>query len=169
MSIDYVAQSLGIIASGIIIYAFTHKSDERLKFVLIIANIFFAAHFFMLEAYAGMFVTLLNCARVAFSIKFHKSNNMMLFFMGVYLLTGYLVFENIFDLMPILSSLVGTYSMFKLSGIKLRLLGMLGSGSWLIYAIVFHSIGGMITEVAIITINLHTIFRLNRDRKEKTA
>ena len=164
----FLAQAIGILATVFVILSFNQKIDNRLKTYLIIGNLFFAVHFCMLGAFAGMFVNILNAFRVGFSIKFHKSTNMMLVFMGAYLLTAYLIYEELFDLLPILSALLGTFSMFKLSGIKMRLLGLVGSSAWLTYGIIYQSIGGIITETSVIILNLSTIFRLSRDGKKAT-
>ena len=165
-SYGVIAQAVGIVASGFIIFSFNQKIDNHLKIYLIIGNMLFATHFSMLGAYAGMCVTTLNVFRVSFSIKFHKSTKMMLGFMTVYILTGIFIYKEMFDLLPIFSSLLGTFSMFKLSGIKLRLLGMFGSSAWLTYGIIFHSIGGIITETSALILNSSTIYRLIRDKRK---
>lgn len=167
LTYDFFAQAVGVLASAIVVFSFSRKHDDHLKFFIIFGNILFAAHFFMLDAYAGMLINMINAFRVGFSIKFHKSNWMMWFFLGVYLIAGYVVYEEPKDLLPVLSSLLGTYSMFKLSGIKLRLVGMIGASSWLTYAIISHSIGGMITEIGIMLSNSATIIRLMKDKKHK--
>jgi hypothetical protein len=165
-SYQFIAQAIGVIASGFLIFAFTHKSDNYLKTYLILGNFIFASHFLMLGAYAGMLIACINCFRVALSIKFHKSNAMMFSFMVVYILAGVSIYEKPWDLLPVFSSLLGTFSMYKLSGIKLRLCGMLGSFSWLTYGIIFHSIGGIIAETSAMILNISTIFRLRGDHKK---
>lgn len=163
-----IAQLIGIIASAFVVLSFGQKRDNHLKIYVMIGNIIFAVHFLMLGAYAGVFVTLLNTCRAGFSIKFHKSTKMMFFFWGIYILAAVIVYEKPIDLFPFFSSILGTYSMFKLSGIKLRLLGMLGSSSWLVYGIVFHSVGGIITEISVMVLNTLTILRLMSDKKKQS-
>lgn len=166
LSYQFIAQAIGILASGLVVFSTTQKRDNHLKIYLIIGNLFFALHFLMLSAYAGMCVNILNSMRVGCSIKFHKSTNIMFIFLAAYLIVAILIYEKPYDLLPIFSSFLGTYSMFKLSGIKLRLVGIISSGSWLTYATIFQSIGGIITEVSGIILNLATIYRLKRDNKK---
>jgi len=165
-SYQVITQAIGIVASGFVVFSFSQKRDNNLKIYLIIGNLLFAIHFFMLGAFAGMCVNIINIMRVGCSIKFHKSNKVMFVFFLIYSLVAALIYEKPYDLLPIFSSFLGTYSMFKLSGIKLRLLGLLGSSAWLTYGIIFQSIGGIITEVTGIILNLTTVYRLQRDNKK---
>lgn len=165
-SYEVIAQAIGLLASAVVVGSFAHKRDNHLKIWVAVGNIIFALHFFMLGAYTGMLINIINVFRATFSIKFHKSNKMMCFFMISYLIAGVTIFTSYIDLFPVFSSLLGTYSMFKLSGIKMRLMSLLASSSWLVYATVYQSIGGMITEVSNIILNSSTIFRLRRDNKK---
>ena len=133
---------------------------------MIAGNVVFACHFFMLAAYAGMAVGIINCFRIGLSIKFHRSNKMMFSFMVIYLIVGYFIYNTPSDVLPIISSLLGTFSLYKLSGIKLRIFGLIGSCSWLTYGIIHHSIGGIMTETSAMVLNLTTIGRLMRDKKK---
>lgn len=166
-SYGFVAQAVGILASALIIYAFTHKSDKRLKIFLMLSNILFASHFFLLGAYAGMAINALNCLRVGLSIKFHNSNKIMLGFISAYLGAGFLVYQNPQDVLPIFSACLGTFAMYKLSGIQMRLCLSVSGMSWLIHDIIYGSIGGVITESVLLVTNVITVFRLYRDKKKQ--
>ena len=161
---EMITQGIGLIASAVIIFSFTQKADNRLKVFLIIGNLIFILHFFMLGAFAGMLVNMINALRVGFSIKFYKSTKMMLFFMLAYITACGITYQNIYDILPVISGVLGSFSMFKLSGISMRLTGLIGSSAWLSYAIVFHSIGGIITEVSVLILNTLTILRLRGDK-----
>ncbi len=166
LNYDFITQAIGILASGFVVFSFSQKRDNHLKGYLILGNILFVIHFALLGAFAGMLVATANGFRNGFSIKLHKSTKTMLLFWAIYIAIGFAIYENIYDLLPVCSGLLGTFAMFKLSGIKMRLMGMIGSSAWLIYGIIFHSIGGIITESSVITLNLITIFRLTRDKQK---
>ena len=159
-------QSVGIFASALIVWAYGQKSDNNLKYFAVAGNIFFASHFFLLEAYAGMAINILNCFRIYLSIRFHKSNVMMFGFMAVYVAVGFMIAEGLIDWFPVLSSLMGTFAMYRLSGIKFRMVGLLGSASWLTYNIHYFSIGGIITEVFAISFGLFRIFKMKREAQK---
>lgn len=166
LTYEIIAQAIGLLATAFVVGSFAHKRDNHLKIWVAVGNVIFALHFFMLGAYAGMLINIINIFRATFSIKFHKSTKMMIFFWSIYIMTGVYIYEKPVDTLPVLASLLGTFSMFKLSGIKFRLFTMLGSSSWLIYATVFQSIGGMITETFLMVLNSSTIYRLIKDKKK---
>lgn len=161
-----LVQILGGFASLLLIVAFSHKSDERFKIILIIGNILFSIHFYFLGAYAGAAINLLNCFRVGFSMKFHKSNAVMFAFMSVYTIVGCLIYEKPLDVLPVFAAFLGTFSMYQLSGIPLRFFMCIGSSSWLVYNVISFSIGGIVTEVFIILASLTTIVRLVADKRK---
>ena len=166
LSYDWITQAIGIIASGFIILSFGQKRDLRLKYFLMTGNVLFAIHFGMMGAYAGLAVNILNFLRVWMSIKFHKSTRMMLLFMCLSIATGFAVYQNYYDILPIISSVMGSYSLFKLSGIPLRIFGIIGSINWLTYSFIIKSIGGIMTDTVALVINFSTIYRLKRDKKK---
>jgi MFS family permease len=167
LSYDFITQAIGIIASGFVILGFTRKVDDHLKVFMFFGSVAFAIHFFMLGAYAGLFISIINCFRIGFSIYFFKSKKLMIFFIGAYILTGAVVYETIFDLLPFMSSTLSTYSMYMLSGIKLRMVSVVGSVAWMIYTMIFYSIGGIITNIFAISMNLTTITRLIINKRKQ--
>ena len=86
--------------------------------------------------------------------------------MFIYIAMALFIAEKWIDFFPAIASLVGTYSMYKLSGIKFRIMGLVGSSAWLTYSVAFFSIGGIMTEIFAITINLFTIRRLSKNAKK---
>ncbi len=168
MSDTVFIQVVGIIASALVITAFSHRCDKRLKIIMLTGAMLFSCHFYFLGAYAAMVVNFINSFRIGLSIKFHNSNVVMACFILIYLAVGLLVYERPVDVLPIFSGCLGTFSMYKLSGIRLRLFLLVGSGPWLIYNTIFQSIGGIITELFIQATNTVTIFRLLKDKKVRT-
>ena len=166
MTIDIVAQAVGLVASSIIIFACTNKSDNRFKFFIMLGSAVFACHYFLLGAYAGAAVNVVNSLRTGLSIKFNKSNAVMTFFIVLYLSIGVFTIEQWHDALPIFSGVVTTFAMYKLSGILLRSCMLASSLSWLTYDFIFRSIGGVITEMFVQTTNLITMYRIHRDGKK---
>ncbi len=166
LSYGFIAQAIGVVASGFMIFSYYQKQDIYLKICLMTANLLFATHFFLMDANAGMAINLLNLLRVGTSIKFHKSTNLMIVFMSISIVIGFVVFETYYDLLPIFCSLLGSFSMFKLSGISMRYCRLIGSFGWLAYGIKFQSIGQILTELTSIILNLITISRLKHNKKK---
>ena len=70
------------------------------------------------------------------------------------------------DVWPILGTVIGTYSVFCLSGIRMRSGFLLGACCWLTNNILVGSIGGTLLEMTVIVMNSTTIYRLYRQRTE---
>ena len=160
------AQIIGLLASAAIITAFGMKCDRRFKFVIFAGHMLFALHFFLIGAYAGSVTNLINGGRTIFSIKFHQSTRIMIFFIGLYTLSAILMVREPIDFLPFFTGIIGTYAVYKLSGIPMRLILLLSSFMWLVYNTVFSSYGGIITELFASSINLITMYRIFCDLKK---
>lgn len=158
-------QILGYIATALVILSFAQKSEVRFKIIISVAAFVFAIHFFLLGAFAGMAVAILNGSRTLSSMKFHGSSYMMVSFIVLYLIAGVVVYETPIDALPIFSGAVVTFAVYKLSGIKMRALFFCTELGWLIYAFVLKSVGGLITSSFVWGVNVVTIYRLFKDGK----
>lgn len=162
-----VAQLVGLLASAFVILGYSSKHDVKLKIIVCVGAALFAVHFFMIGALTAMMMNAVNFLRIGLSIKFHGSKILFTVFIVIYLVVGVLTYKTWIDLLPLLSSLTGTVMMFFLSGIKLRILGMVGSSSWLIHNIIVGSMGGIMTELFVMTMQLTGIYRLTMDKRRE--
>lgn len=160
------AQIVGLIATAFIIVAYSFKNDTSYRAIASAGGFLFSLHFFMLGAFAGSAVNLINGFRSISAIHFHKSKKLMLFFMALYIFSAFFVVEEFIDALPFLNGLLGAYAIFQLSGIRMRLVMLVVSGMWMAYNIIFMSIGGIITECFVLTSNCITIYRIFRDNKK---
>lgn len=160
-----VAQLVGLLASAFIILGYSSKHDAKLKTIVCIGAALFSAHFFMMGAMTAMIMNAVNFLRIALSIKFHGSKMLFVIFIVIYLSVGAFTYETWIDIFPLISSILGTVSMYFLSGVKLRLIGLLGSSSWLTHNFVVGSMGGIITELFVLTMLLTGIYRLIMDKR----
>lgn len=165
---DLLAQAVGLIASGFIIFGFSQKADDRLKIFMFIGALTFSFHFFLIGAYAGCAINIVSACRTALSFKFNKSTPVMCFFLILYVIFGYVTYEAPSDIFPVFSSMLSTFAMYKLSGIKMRVCLIFSSLSWLTYATIHTSIGGMITETFVQFTTWATIYRITRDKKKQS-
>jgi hypothetical protein len=166
LTYDVWAQIVGFIASAFIITGFAHKGDSRFKMFMAMGSLTFVCHYFMLGAYAGAAVNVVSFMRTSLSIKFHKSNFMMIIFIAAYLMIGLFTYNSWVDILPIFAGISATIAMYKLSGIPMRLCFFATSASWLAYDFIFKSIGGIITEGFVQFTNIATIYRLMCDKKK---
>lgn len=160
-----LAQAIGLLASATIITAFFFKGDVKLKLIAALGHFLFIIHFFMLGATAGAITSTINSTRGLASIKFHKSKRVMFIFMSFYILAALLFVEQWIDFLPYATGVIGCYALYMLSGLKLRLLITVSAIFWLIYNIYFLSLGGILTEVFVISANCLTIYRILKGQK----
>lgn len=157
-------QILGYVASLFLLTGYGIKSDKKTKFVLIFSSLFFTWHFYLLGAFAGASICLVNALRNGTSIFFHKSKAFLLFFIVTYVFMGVISFEKFIDLLPLMASLGTCIGMFLFSGIKFRIIIVIAATFWIIYNISVGSIGGTINSIILFFISLITVIRLYKDQ-----
>ena len=165
MSYDVITQAIGLIASALVILSFTQKSDKRFKIFIAVGACVFTLHFILLGAYAGAVVGAINASRTITSMRYHNSNKILVVFVLLYAFSAIYFFNDLVDLLPILSGAVSTVALFKLSGVKLRVAYLFTESGWLLYSIIIKSLGGLITNIFVLSTNVLTIYRLLKEKK----
>ena len=105
---------------------------------------------------------LLSAIRTTTSI-YISSTKVAILFILLGLCSGFYLADSIWDLWGVLGISLGTYAIFVLKGIPMRI--VLGAVCWLINNILVGSIGGVLLEATLITVNVTTIIRLLRDNR----
>jgi hypothetical protein len=154
-----LAQLFGLVGFGIGLLAFYQKEDEQLKFFMVLLFINQTVHFFLLGAHTAATSSCINLIRTLVATKVN-SLSIAIVFIGLNVIFGVLFAQSLLAFFPIVAASIGTYSLFCLNGIKMRFALLIGSFLWLCNNIIVGSIGGIMLEVMVIIINLHTIIRL---------
>lgn len=163
ITFDFLSQAIGIIASLFVICAYGVKSDVTTKRITMGGSILFALHFFLLGAISAMAVTIVNILRVWLSIRFHGSGLICWVFVSLYLLIGFATFEETIDILAILAPIIGCIAMYYFSGIQFRAVCIAATTCWLVYGLLIGSLGVVITQIVLTTVNLTTIYRIQKD------
>ncbi|WP_165313770.1 YgjV family protein [Vibrio ziniensis] len=161
------AQALGFVSFALGISAFYQKDDRKLKIIMLIFNINHLIHFFLLGSMTSTLSAALSAARTGTSI-YTSSKYVAAIFVVLGLGLGLSITDHWWDMWPILGTVIGTYAVFMLKGIIMRIAFLTGGICWLINNIIVGSIGGTMLEATLICVNLLTIYRLVSDKK-KTA
>lgn len=159
-----VVQTIGFLALLVGLYAFTRKSDSQLKMGQAAQNFLLALHFYLLGASSAAAMSLLTGVRNSISL-YRNVRHAALLFIGIYLLVGFFAFEELVDILPITSALLGTTAVFYLSGIKMRLVMMLSTSLWIIHNAVVVSIGPLLMEIVILSVTARTTYELWKSDK----
>lgn len=156
-------QFLGVLAFILGVVCFYQRNDKTLKIVMLVQNITYMSHFWLLGANVAAISALISTIRTATSI-YISSKYVALFFVVLGLIFGYIITDSMWQIFPIIASVIGTISLFLLQGIPMRLFMLVGSFCWLINNILVSSLGGILLESTVITMNTITIIRLLRQK-----
>lgn len=156
-----LAQALGFLSFGLGISTFYQKNDRHLKILMLVFNLNHLLHFLLLGSMVSALSALLSALRTTTSI-FTSSKWVAAIFILIGIVSGLGMAEHWWELWPIVGTVIGTYSLFVLSGIRMRIGFLAGANCWLINNILVGSIGGTLLEMTVIIMNLITIYRLYR-------
>ena len=161
---QFIAQLLGFASFAIGMYAFYQKDDKKLKIIMLVFNLNHTIHFLVLGSMVSALSTLLSAFRTGLSI--YISSKWVAFIFIVFgLISGVYLADSIWDFWAILGMSLGTYSVFVLKGIQMRIGFLIGAACWLINNLLVGSIGGALLEATLISMNAFTIIRLLRDKR----
>lgn len=159
-----IAQFFGLVSFALGIACFYQKDDKKLKITMTLLQLNSVLHFGLLGAWTASLSALLSVVRTTLAIRI-RSRRLAYIFMALSMLLGWIVGERWTDIFPILGSCMGTYAVFCLSGIRMRLAFLVGAMFWLTNNIIVGSLGGTLLEITLIIVNLNTIRRLYIARK----
>jgi hypothetical protein len=156
-----VAQLVGYVAFALGVAAFVQKNDRRLKLLNGTQGFVYGAHFLLLGNPAAAAAAAVSGTRSLFAIK-SRSIALAVVFIVLSLAIGFFLAGRGPGWLVVIASIAGTFAMFTLSGIPLRLVLLGGTMLWLTNDILSRSIGGTMLETLIAIVNVSTIVRLVR-------
>ena len=153
----FIVQALDIIAWLFILFSYYRKNTNKILVFQIIATSFFILHYYLLGAYSGVFICLLEAIRDYLYYKTNKDKYIFLGSIPFVIGIGMFSYHNVFDLLPILATFVDGYSLIY--GKKIVLFGSIVSYSlWVIYDVFVLSYTGMITDSLVVLSNIGILF-----------
>lgn len=160
-----LAQGVGFISFALGIWAFYQKDDRKLKVLMLIFNLNHVLHFLLLGSLVSALSALLSSLRTAAAI-YTASKRVAWLFIVLGLSSGAYLADSVLDMLPMLGMAIGTYAVFVLKGIKMRIAFLLGTLCWLVNNVLVGSIGGTLLEATLLCVNGGTVWRLLRDKKQ---
>ncbi|RWX55859.1 YgjV family protein [Photobacterium chitinilyticum] len=162
-SVYFLAQSLGFLSFAIGLFAFYQKQDIKLKLWMAVLCLVNAMHFLLLNSSSSAFCAIVSMVRNLITIKVRSRWVMMTFML--FSIAGAFSIQRLSEALGVMGICVGTYSLFMLDGIRLRLGLLTGSLLWLGNNIALGSVGGTLLEACSASMNAVTLYRLYSDRK----
>jgi len=139
------AQCVGYLALVLGVSAFLQRQDHRLKGLNACQSLAYALHFFLLGNAAAAGSSLLSSFR-SFAALRTRSMWLAATMIGLNLLIACWLVHSPWGLLPVLAACLGTYAMFRLTGLPLRLTLLLATALWFTNNLHSGSIGGTLLE-----------------------
>jgi hypothetical protein len=161
-----VIQGIGYLALFFVILSFQRNKRNKIIFCLILAQILFTLHFYLLHAWAAVAMNAIATLRaVVFYQKDKKvwaENTVWMYvFMGAFILAGLVTRTNYSSLLLIIATVIDTFALWKRSTRSIRFLMLIPRPLWFSYNLIVGSYAGMTTEVVALTSILIGILRFD--------
>lgn len=158
-------QIVSLIALGFCIVGFASKRDDRLMVLLISANVAFALQFALFGSWTAAVLSLLVIGRIMLARRYVGNWQVMLAVLAVNLVAAILTWRSPVDFFAIVAAIFGTFGMFMLRGIPMRLMLAAAAVAWMLNNIAIGSVGGTLAEGIVLVTNFITIYRLARMKR----
>ena len=165
---NFIAQLIGLLSFVLGTVCFLQKDDRRFKYFHILLNINHTLHFYLMDALTSAIATTVSILRTAASIKI-SSKYAALFFILLMVGVAYSWVEHWYHWLAVIGGCFGTYGLFCLKGIAMRVMMTIGCLCWLTSNIIIGSVGGIMLESLVLVTNLSTMYRLHKDHKDHKA
>ncbi|WP_313107063.1 YgjV family protein [Pseudescherichia vulneris] len=161
MTAYWLAQGVGVIAFVVGITTFINRDERRFKKQLSLYSAIIGVHFFLMGAFPAGSSALLNAIRTLITLRTRSLWVMALFIV----LTGGLglaKFNHVMELLPVFSTIVSTWALFRLKGLAMRGVLWCSTACWVAHNFWLGSIGGTLIESSFLIVNGLTIIRFWR-------
>ncbi len=156
-----LAQFFGLLSFALGIFCFYQRDDRKLKIVMFAMQLNNCIHFALLGAPTAVLSSVFSVVRTGLSL-YTRSWIVAWLFILVSFGLGLWLAKTWQDMLPIIGSCIGTYALFCLQGIRMRVAFLIGACFWLSNNIWVGSLGGTLLEITLISVNLRTIYKLRR-------
>ena len=169
MELNYLLSQICVILAVALLGITYLIKDKRIILLLsILIALLYGTQYLLLSAMAGFFMNLVSIVRnIWFYInaKNKKENNIIVLIVLyiIAIVLGAVSFKSIFSILPIIATMLYTYSIWQ-DDIKLyRWLAIPVSISWIIYNVYSNTLFGIITESILLIIEIIGVIKLKRN------
>ena len=165
-----LAQIAGGIVLILTVISVQFKTKEKILIFQIIANIFVAIQYFLLNALTGGVVAIINTIRCLIFYYYKKKDKKpSIIFLSIFIIvavvSGILTWQNGFSIIPIIAAIVFTYGLWQ-DNVKItKICTAITSGNWIVYNIIVEAYVGAIQSVCEFCSAIIAIFKLKEDSK----
>jgi hypothetical protein len=148
------------------IACFLQKSDLRFKQFMALECAAYVVHFLLSGHWTASASTAVSLGRSIAAVRY-SSKRIGIFFIVLSASSGALLYTSWISWLPITASVLGTYALFFLKEIRMRLVMLIGTALWAIHNYWVGSAGGTALELVLLVVNASTTLRMWRSRAIK--
>ena len=162
-SVDVLSlpQLLGWVAFVFGVASFAQTSDSRFKKLMALECLAYVLHFALLGQWTASASATVSLGRSLAAVRY-PSKAVGLFFMALSVACGLWLYTSWVSWLPITASVLGTFALFFLKHVRMRLVMLSGTVLWLIHNYWVGSLGGTLLEGVLCIVNLITLIRMVR-------
>ena len=142
-----MGQLLGFFYALFLILSSWGKSVKQILVMQTISFIFKGFHYYLLGGLSGFLTSIISAIRNLIFYKLKKSTVLSVIFILLYLIIGFVTYQDVFSLIPVLATIFYTIIINKNKENYLRWGLLITSFLWLIYNIYLLSYSGIIVQI----------------------
>lgn len=157
-------QLIGLLAWLILFSSYYRKDTNKILLFHIIAMLIYSIHYFLLEAYSGLFICIVELICDFLYYKTDKDNYIYIISIPFRILGGIISYKVIIDILPVISSLIDGYSLTKKKE-KVVSFAIISFVLWIIYDLSVGSWSCAITDALVVISNISIIIYTKKTKK----
>ncbi len=155
----YLAQSIGLVAFAVNLYACLNTDERKFKCVIVAGCLLWAVHNSMLGAEMAATLSVITAFRTFLSLNpANRRHAGPLLFLYLVLAMGEK--ESVYDWLPVCATFTGTVALFYLRGVALRIVHCLGAPLWILHDLHYGSLAGVLSQTTMLLLTAYTIARM---------
>ena len=164
-------QGLGFVGLVVTVISIQNKAYNKMIFFKILSAFIFGFQYLLLGGYTGMATNLVSCAtNGVYSYRINKGKSTLPFqiaFCILFIVIGIITWEGPTSLLVIFAKVLTTVTY----GIKdtkyMRRVNLITYPLWLVYDIIFCSVGGIVNDIILIISTVIAVFRFDVKKTDK--
>ena len=162
---EIIVQGIGFVAVAAFILSYQIKSNRRLFLLQLIGSALFCLQFFLLDAFSGCLSLAVNILRNALMMKYNdwewvRRKGCPVIIAALFTAVLFFTWNGPVSLLAFAASVSSTFVYWTNSPRKIRMVNLIcASPCWLIYDVIVHSWGGLLSESITLISILVSVFR----------
>ena len=170
-TLEWIGEIAGLLATAVSFFIFQQKKRKNILLFKVICDILWILHFFLLQAYSGMALSMVACLRgiVFYRIGSRREGEKALPLLFLFLLLNTagigLMWSGPWSICSLISGWLATVAYWQTSPLRFKILSLAVCASQLTYAIGIGSRSSLLNELITLSSIGLFFFRIRKDRR----